>query len=179
MTTSCWSDLDDVEDKLNSSGYSIGDPGPSGVGVVFYISDDGKHGLEAAPEDQNNGNAFYWSNVDGVNDEVGTSRDIGSGFANSEAVINQDGHNNSAALICRNYRKDEEGDWYLPSYGELEELYKNKDIVGNLTKEEYYSSSEDHVGGYVGYITFTGQYSGSGYFCSKGSSHYIRAIRSF
>ena len=31
------------------STYEIGDPGPSCVGKVFYITDGGLHGLEAAP----------------------------------------------------------------------------------------------------------------------------------
>ena len=32
--------------------YAIGDTGPSGVGIVFYITDGGLHGLEVAPVDQ-------------------------------------------------------------------------------------------------------------------------------
>jgi hypothetical protein len=34
--------------------YAIGDTGPAG-GIVFYITDDGLHGLEAAPADQSSG----------------------------------------------------------------------------------------------------------------------------
>jgi hypothetical protein len=30
-------------------GYAIGDTGPSGVGIVFYVTDGGLHGLEVAP----------------------------------------------------------------------------------------------------------------------------------
>jgi hypothetical protein len=32
--------------------YKIGDTGPSGVGIVFYVTDNGTHGLEAAPGNQ-------------------------------------------------------------------------------------------------------------------------------
>ena len=32
--------------------YEIGDNGPSGVGIVFYVSDGGLHGLEVAKVDQ-------------------------------------------------------------------------------------------------------------------------------
>ena len=35
----------------SSSGYAIGDPGPAG-GIVFYVTDNGTRGLEAAPVDQ-------------------------------------------------------------------------------------------------------------------------------
>ncbi len=34
--------------------YAIGDTGP-GQGIVFFISADGEHGLEAAPSDQSTG----------------------------------------------------------------------------------------------------------------------------
>ena len=34
--------------------YAIGDLGPAG-GIVFYVTDGGVHGLEAAPEDQGSG----------------------------------------------------------------------------------------------------------------------------
>jgi len=32
--------------------YAIGDTGPSGVGIVFYITDGGLHGMEVAPSDR-------------------------------------------------------------------------------------------------------------------------------
>ena len=38
--------------KWTAITYAVGDTGPSGVGIVFYTSDGGAHGLEAAPSDQ-------------------------------------------------------------------------------------------------------------------------------
>ena len=62
--------------NLNGGGssgttYAIGDIGPSGVGIVFYVTDNGLHGLEVAPVDQNNGNKIVWSNE--WNQEIGTT----------------------------------------------------------------------------------------------------------
>ena len=118
--------------------YEIGDIGPSGVGIVFYVSDGGLHGLEAAPEDQNAG--ADWSNV--TASEIGTTLTaIGTGSANTEYIINQTCHSESAAQICRDYRTSEEGDWFLPSKDELNELYLNKARVGGFA-DGYWSSSE-------------------------------------
>ena len=40
--------------QIDSVTYEIGDTGPAG-GIVFYVTDGGLHGLEAAPEDQDRG----------------------------------------------------------------------------------------------------------------------------
>ena len=119
--------------------YEIGDTGPSGVGIVFYVTDGGSHGLEAAPEDQNT--SAQWSNV--TDAQLGTTLTaIGTGSANTEYIINQVGHTGSAAQICENYRTAEEGDWFLPSKDELNELYSNRAVVGGFAPHGYWSSSE-------------------------------------
>jgi len=43
-------------DKL----YAFGDTGPSGVGIVFYITDGGLHGLEASTNDQSILQVWIW-----------------------------------------------------------------------------------------------------------------------
>src|SRR5271157_4536262 len=42
---------------LGGKTYTIGETGPSGVGIVFYITDGGLHGLEAAPSLWDGGSA--------------------------------------------------------------------------------------------------------------------------
>ena len=125
-------------------GYEIGDTGPSGVGIVFYVTDGGLHGLEVAPVDQSS-SVPAWSNIHDV--EIGTTgTTIGSGSANTDAIIGQTGHTESAAQICRDYRTAEEGDWFLPSKDELNSMYTNlhdqPTPLGDFYNTDYWSSSE-------------------------------------
>ena len=78
--------------------YSLGDTGPAG-GLIFYV--DGTTYYEAAPEDQSASQA--WSNI--INVEIGVTAQgtaIGTGQANTDAIIAQAGHVDSAALLCDN-----------------------------------------------------------------------------
>lgn len=152
--------------------YEIGDIGPSGVGIVFYVSDGGLHGLEAAPEDQSAGAA--WSNV--TNTQLGTTLTaIGSGSANTEYIINQGGHTASAAQICNDYRENEEGDWFLPSKDELNLLYLNKAVVDGLDNGGYWSSSEADAANAWQQDFFNGIQGES----NKGLDFRVRAVRAF
>jgi hypothetical protein len=129
----------------DSDGYSIGDIGPSGVGIVFYITDNGSHGLEAAPS------TWYglegdplanWSDVDTMvgGDAQGTA--IGTGFANSEAIIAHDGSTTIAAALCRSYNGGGLNDWFLPSRDELDEMNSQRVTIGGFIAFQYWSSSE-------------------------------------
>lgn len=74
--------------------YAIRDIGPAG-GLIFYKS--GNNYLEAAPADQSAGHA--WSNI--VNVAIGTTLpDIGEGQNNTNEIIAQAGHTDSAAKLC-------------------------------------------------------------------------------
>ena len=152
--------------------YAIGDIGPSGVGKVFYITDGGLHGLEAAPSDQST--AQLWSNITSAS--IGTTGTaIGTGSGNTDAIIGQSGHTTSAAQVCRSYHGGGLTDWFLPSKDELNTLYQNKTAVGGFADNYYWSSSEidsEHV---------WDQYFGSGspYDPSKSYSLRVRAIRAF
>jgi len=76
--------------------YALRDVGPAG-GLIFYIS--GTTYYEAAPSDQ--GSTNQWSNITTV--EIGITAQgtaIGTGQANTTAIINQAGHTSSAAKLC-------------------------------------------------------------------------------
>lgn len=131
--------------------YSIGDPGPAG-GWIFYIDQTNVFEwtyLEAAPVDwADPGNpepadpTSVWSNVN--NAEVGTLTIIGSGLDNSQAIINQEDHIESAAAASVGLSYGGYTDWFLPSKSELDLMYqnlKNSDI-GDFSGN-YWSSSED------------------------------------
>lgn len=72
--------------------YALRDVGPSG-GLIFWKS--GNDYLEAAPSDQ----SHAWSNI--TNTAIGTTGTaIGTGQANTTAIIGQAGHTDSAAKLC-------------------------------------------------------------------------------
>lgn len=77
--------------SASESYYSLRDVGPGG-GLIFYI--DGTTYYEAAPADISD--SYYWSNVTDV--EIGTTGTaIGTGLANTAAIIAQSDHITSAA----------------------------------------------------------------------------------
>lgn len=71
--------------NTSSQGYVLGGKGPAG-GIVFYIDDSGKHGLEAQPADYNNSIGPVWQ------DAVIAGSSYGAGWrlpTKSEIVILQ------------------------------------------------------------------------------------------
>jgi len=141
---------------------AIGNYGPSCVGKVFYISDSGNHGLEAAPMDWYNGSSdpsapwIYGGDTQSTLNG-NTSTDIGTGSANSKAIVDQvtaaGGTTTAyAAQLCLDYSVGSGSyvfdDWYLPSKDELAQLYANKDAGrwGGFSDYRYWSSSEYTAG---------------------------------
>lgn len=173
-------------DGGESKTYAIGEIGPSGVGIVFYISDGGLHGLEAAPSLWNGGvndPASVWSDVDstliGVTAQ-GTA--IGTGLANSNAIITQAGQTVSAAKLCRDYAGGGKTDWFLPSIDELDEMRSvlastlEDRITYGFAENAYWSSSEVNAAqawyeGFVLGITAND--------AAKFNNIYVRAVRAF
>lgn len=117
-----------------------------GGGVVGYIlkptdpgyDKDKVQGLIISASDQSIGCAF--SNV--VNLLAGTNPEIGTGMANTLAIVGQVGHVSSAAKLCNDLVEGGYSDWYLPSRYELYELWKNKDLIGIFDNYYYHSSTE-------------------------------------
>jgi hypothetical protein len=100
--------------------YALGDPGPAG-GIVFYITDDGLHGLEAAPSDSSASAAWGCNDtiLDGMN-ETG----VGSGAHNtSQRDLCADAP--TAAKTAAAYVFNGYTDWFLPSKNELNLMWEN------------------------------------------------------
>jgi len=109
-----------------------------GGGIIFYIDSTGAHGLIAAKEDQ--GIIGYGSDI--IRTDA-RGRAIGKGFINTVKIINAYGKTgNYAALLCAKYRGGGYEGWFLPSLQELEELYKQKNIVGGFSDNYYWASTE-------------------------------------
>lgn len=121
-------------------------------GIVAYILKSGDpghvvgqtHGLIVSKADEPT--ALPWSTVTGVT--VGTATAIGTGAANTAAIVAQAGCTGGAAWSC--YHKTASGysDWYLPSSGELLAINENKSKIGGVGFKDglwnypYWSSSE-------------------------------------
>ena len=164
--------------------YAIGDTGPSGVGIVFYVTDGGLHGLEVAPVDQSTSRVVW---IEGGSTQTtkngNTSTAIGTGLANSNAIIDQTGHTGSAAQVCRSYNGGGLTDWYLPSKYELNAIWDNlvddgtgaNSGVGGFASAYYWSSTEANGG------LAWGQGFGSGYQLDfdKNLTGRVRAVRAF
>jgi len=151
--------------------YAIGDTGPAG-GIVFYITDGGLHGLEAAPADQSSGAAWgcYGTNIAGAD---GTA--VGTGAQNTADIVAVCFDSGIAAKIAHNYTLNGYNNWFLPSKGELNLLYLQKVVVGGIAGDGYWSSSERSIY-FAWYLSLDdgGQY---GYL--KDDLLRVRAVRAF
>jgi hypothetical protein len=136
--------------------HLIGDAYQGGkVAYVLQAGDPGyvagqTHGLIAASADQTGVDPIRWSLVayQSVGVPGGTSTALGTGSANTDAIIAQNGAGSAyAAGLARAYSGGGYGDWYLPSKDELNELYRNRLAIGGFPADGpwYWSSSEDSV----------------------------------
>ncbi len=163
-------------DPGGDAAFELRDTGLAG-GLIFYDKgsfSDGWRYLEAAPGDQST--SQVWSNITGAA-VTGTSTDIGTGQANSDAIIAQAGHTGSAAKVCLDYVYGGYSDWFLPSQDELNWMYVNlySQGVGGFAGDSYWSSSEYSANG--AWDQFFG--SGEQFDDFKGDDMYVRAARAF
>ena len=156
----------------NNPAHYIGES--YGGGIVFYVYDNGQHGLIAATADQSTG--VVWTNPAFQTTVFNATRNgINGGLANTERIIIQTGAGSYAAQLCANYNGGNYADWYLPSKYELNLLYLQKGVVGGFASYFYWSSTEgDNTTGWN--QTF---YNGTQTNFLKSGMDYVRAIRAF
>jgi len=163
--------------------YEIGDSGPAG-GIVFFTSDGGRHGLEAAPEDQVilMTPSVEWgcfpTFIPGADETA-----VGTGAQNTADILAGCMDTPIAADVAAGYSLNGFSDWFLPSKEELNELYLNRSVVGGFASDSngslYWSSSEA-----------ADPYAWAQWFCicshdglqvlsDKNNSRRVRAVRAF
>ena len=159
-----------------------------GGGVVFWIDQTGSHGLICSMVDLSI--SQVWSNI--ASTLIGiTAQSDWDGLGNSNAIVSQNGHTSSAAMLCIDYTNADYGtgvynDWYLPAIDQLSLLYNAKyqvhktlDSDGNssttaLIKESYWTSTE-----YSDNDAIISDYSLDIWPNNKTGDYAVRAVRSF
>jgi hypothetical protein len=156
-----WGSINSATNTVNSGVVTVVFPATAplaigdsyGGGIVAYIlvagnpgySETVKHGIIAAIEDQNGGGQVFWSDKMALVGDSAQGTAIGTGAANTDAIISQPKFTTSAAKICRDYRGGGFTDWSLPSKDELHMLYLNRALIGGFGQYYYWSSSEMDV----------------------------------
>lgn len=177
--------------------YQVGDTGPGG-GKIFMTPSSGS----------NTTNFYYESALSGWNGDstdtlapwcsltnqyIGSSgvapqlTTIGSGYSNTNAMVAAGKCTSGAATVARAYSGGGLSDWYLPSLGELQQMYAQRATIGGFnlmteagtarTTTTYWSSSEDSSQNF---------YARSWSFATNGNDNWtkslkfgVRPIRSF
>ena len=170
----------EVETVHSVKTYKVGDYYDDGKkqGVVFEVSDDGKHG-KIVSLDQTEG-CWYASGFFSKKINVGaSSKNVGK--VNTGIVMSRDDNKKFPAFAwCR----DKGADWYLPSKDELSSLYRVKNQINKLLRDRckemindnwYWSSTEGTE--YCAWLVYMSNGHTYNYF--KDCNYYVRAVSAF
>jgi hypothetical protein len=150
--------------------YNIGQS--YGGGIIFYIDGTGQHGLIAALTDQSS--AAEWG-CSGTS-IPGTSTAIGTGQANTTAIVNGCGTAVIAARICDDFVMNGYSDWFLPSKKELNQMYLQRNFIGGFAYDNGYWSSSESDAGHAWAKNFANSVEPT---ANKFFTGYVRAVRAF
>jgi hypothetical protein len=143
-------------------------------GIKFYVDSTGHHGLIAATNDLSIG--ILWNDdIYKLVDSTGTS--IGTGQANSTAIVSSNPTGHYAARICNDLVLNGYSDWFLPSKDELNLLYKQMYVIGGFNPYAFYWSSSEST-----WANAWSQFFGDGSQNSnsdKSHTYNVRPIRAF
>ncbi|MGA1670246.1 MAG: beta strand repeat-containing protein, partial [Candidatus Nanopelagicaceae bacterium] len=152
----------------------VGDIGPGG-GKIFYVASSpewwGQY-LEAAPSDLTS-NSWCASGFGSSSTFRGTSSAIGDGKLNS--VITASNCSGGALGDSRNNASGGRSDWYLPSSGELAQMYAQRTLLGLDGIATYWSSNPVETTLAVAFDMSAGTTSNA----SRAMTYAIRPIRAF
>lgn len=182
ITTSIFSQVQSFEKEVFT--HNVGDLYKGGIIVsVYKDTNKEEHGLICSLIDLST--SQIWSNVD--QEQIGiTAQNRTDGQNNTLAIINQTGHETSAAKLCDEYINEGYDDWYLPAIWELNECYNAMPIVNQVLGDAngfhlvlYCSSTEDYIGNFAWYEDFNNGSKNEAFFYYKNDLFSVRAVRKF
>ncbi len=160
----------------SSNSHYIGES--FGGGIVFFVYDNGQHGLIAATLDQSSG--VIWGH--NINVSMARADGVLAGLKNTPIIISIAAGSSGSALaatLCNEHSATVSGvtygDWYLPSKYELNLLYLQKNLVGGFSNDNYWTSTES--GSTYAWLQNMGD--GIQYNHLKNNTYRVRAIRAF
>ena len=170
-----------------------GDIGPGG-GIVFYVHASGTfscgetlasqcNSLESATSADNSWSPtttyVYSGNTTSIiqwPDRSNTSAALGSGSINTKAIVTQSSTAGRAGTVSRAYRGPNNfSDWYLPSSGELSQLYSARSYF-TFSNGSYWASDGCCSSRVNGRNLISNSSTSSLY---KNQSYYVQPIRAF
>ena len=141
-------------------------------GIIFYIEPMKGGGLLVSNDDISYNSS--WGCVSNIT--LANNKSVGIGQSNSDAILAQCGAIGAVGM-CANYKYGKYDDWYLPSLGELELIYKNlKETDKEKFSVGYYWSSTQKDAVTAFRYGFLGGNSGE---ADKSTSQLVRAVRKF
>ena len=159
--------------------YTIGQSALGGkIAYILQPGDPGysasvQKGLVATTADISTG--AIWGCI-GLPISGATGTAIGTGNANTVAIIADCETAGIAARLCADLVQGGYSDWYLPSKNELNALYTNKDAIGGFDEFAFYWSSSQSSSTEAWYQEF---FDGAQFTDPKDFEVKVRAIRSF
>jgi hypothetical protein len=173
------------------SNADIGNPYQGGIiAHVYQEGDNGYvagevHGFIVATEDQNTSDRTEWGCYDTeISGADGTA--IGTGAQNTLDILAGCSQDEIAAKIASDYEVTEDGvtydDWFLPSKGDLSQLYLKKDVIEDaidrgFRNDAYWTSSQVDKEYALCWISYNNSFSSRGK--ENGGGAYVRAVRTF
>jgi len=114
-------------------------------GIIAYILQAGdsgydvnkQHGLIVSPVE------FTWTSWGCYPRPMGCSSSAyGSGQGNTNIILANCTEPNIAARVCADFVNEGYSDWFLPSFDELYKVFLNRNIIGGLSMDTYWTSTE-------------------------------------
>lgn len=137
-----------VDDEIEAAtgGHYVGEI--FGGGIVFYVSEDGNHGLIASLDDLS---PSTW----GPLATAVTSFDMTDGVANTALILTTTPGPGTAAYVCDTYAGGGFTDWYLPSIRELFLLCSQDVMIDDILDNDGNGSTngfnQEFAGGVFGF----------------------------
>jgi len=127
-----------VNQPIGSGVLSIGQSYQGGT--IFYLDGSGQHGLIASQTDIP---ILKWCVGSTYTSTGAIATALGTGNANTNAIIASQGAGTYAAKACADLVSGGYSDWYLPSADELKLLYTNIAVYAGMNAAtRYWTSSE-------------------------------------